>query len=53
MNYSTIEEVPDWARPIVKRLVVSGIIGYQDKFEFLLNDDILKMLLILARLGTL
>jgi len=53
MIYSTVEELPDWAKPIVERLIESGIIGYQSKFEFLLSDDTIRVLLILARLGLL
>lgn len=53
MNYTTIDEIPDLAQPIVKRLVASGVIGYQGEFEFSLTDETLKILMILARLDVL
>lgn len=51
MNYDTLDEIPEWAIPSIKKLIFLGVIGYSDKFEFSLNDDILKICLILARLG--
>ena len=51
MNYNTIEEIPEWARKTIENLISLGIIGYTDMFEFQLNDDILKICLILERMG--
>lgn len=54
MNYKSYEDIPEWAKPIVEDLIDKGIIQYHDKqFEFDLSDEMLKMLVILRRNGTI
>jgi hypothetical protein len=52
-EYSKIEELPKWAVSLVQKLIDEGIISYSDSFEFNLTDDILRILLILARVSIL
>ena len=51
MTYNTIEELPEFHRNIVLKLISSGVIIYTDKFEFPLTEDMLNIFLIMGRLG--
>ena len=51
--YTTIDEIPDETmRSLVETLVKGGYIPYRDgHFEFPLTEDMLNVLLVIARLG--
>lgn len=51
MIYNIMEEIPNWAKPTIERLVHNGIIAYEEQFEFPLTEDILRICVILARIG--
>ena len=51
MYYKNIHELPHQYAPIIMRLVNRGIIQMDEDFEFPLSDDLLHIIVLLARLG--
>ncbi len=51
MVYKNIDEIPANAKHITQRLIATGIIQYENGFEFPLNDDMLHLFIILSRIG--
>ena len=49
--YYTIVQVPDKYQSIIKRLIQNGYISYEGSFEYPLSEEMLMLLLIMARLG--
>ncbi|MBS5933733.1 MAG: hypothetical protein KIC94_12770 [Clostridiales bacterium] len=51
MRYSKIENVPTIYKSVAERAIKQGIIDVDEKNEFDLSEDLLKMILMLGRLG--
>jgi len=50
-KYNTIEEVPDWAKPTVQKLIDKGALKGNEKGELLLTGTMLRLFVIHDRMG--
>lgn len=52
MKYKSINEVPQWAKSVISKLLSLGLIQHNNgQFEYPLTDDMLFILLIFSRKG--
>ena len=51
--YQTIENVPDWARPSIQKLIDKGVLQGDGKGNLNLSGDLTRILVILDRIGLL
>ena len=51
--YNTLEQVPDWAKPSIQKLLDAGALTGNEKGELELSRDLTRTLVILDRLGAL
>ena len=52
MKYSSFSDIPQWAKAPVERMIISGILQCEKgQFEMPLNDEMLFIFVILARIG--
>lgn len=51
MIYKTIEEIPESGKAVVKRMIDSGVLEVNDGKYINLSEDMVKIFIILGRLG--